>query len=179
MWEFIVTVGKTALIFSFTLNFSSIAGYKNESSYSIRTHNLMLDILVYNSSLVNQKWQWEPSSNTSYRYRLQLTSMFPISVHLCCNRIQYPLLCSSLYMEYACHPVPSVQSLLLSLVALLFTHMYAHTACACRSPCLFYLKFQSQQNCDGATLQESGWSQDRLVCSTASSPNLSCSTCLY
>ena len=37
---------------------------------------------------------------------------------------------------------------------------------ACRSPHCSYLKFQSQWNCDSATLWESGWSQDHLVCST-------------
>ena len=91
---------------------------------------------------------------TSYRYRLQLTSMFPISVHLRCNRIQYPLLRSTLYTEYARGPMPSIQSLLLSLVTLPSTHAYAHMAHACRSPHCFYLKFWPQQNCDGATLRE-------------------------
>ena len=73
-------------------------------------------------------------SNMSYGYRLQLMSMFPISIRLHCNRIQYPLLCLTLYTEYACHPVPSVQSLLLSLVPLPSTRMYARMARTCRSP---------------------------------------------
>ena len=90
----------------------------------------------------------------SYRYRLQLTSTFPISVHLHCNRIQYPLLRSTLYTEYTHHPVPSIRSLLLSLVTLLSTCVYAHTAHACRSPHCSYLKFWSQRNCDSPTLQE-------------------------
>ena len=139
----------------------------------------MLNILVYNSSLVNWKWQWKLSwiQAMDIDYNLHLCSLSPyISIAIW---IQYPLLCLTLYMEYAHHPMPSIQSLLLSLVTLLSTHAYARTVCACRSPHLSYLKFWSQWNCDGTTLWESGWSQDCLVCSTVSSPNLSCSTCFY
>ena len=93
-------------------------------------------------------------SNMSYGYRLQLMSMFPISIRLHCNRIQYPILHSTLYMEYTCRPVPGVWSLLLSLVTLPSTHAYTCMACACRSPHCSYLKFQFQWNYDSATLWE-------------------------
>ena len=41
----------------------------------------MLDILVYNSSLVNWKQQWEQSTNMSYRYRLQLIPYLHCHTH--------------------------------------------------------------------------------------------------
>ena len=39
----LLTVGKMQLILLPTLNFSSIPGYKNESSVNIRTHNIQMN----------------------------------------------------------------------------------------------------------------------------------------
>ena len=76
-----------------------------------------------------------------------------ISIHPHCNKeFSTSLLHLTLNPGHAHRPTPGTQSLLSSLVALPPTDTYTHMAPAHRSPHHSYLKFQSQQNCDGTTL---------------------------